>query len=97
MQKLNLIVPQWQGGGQDLSTYYGAKVLAERYLPAVSKSTVPVSMDKLSPKKNGIWGYDDILQEMRLMKAVITESMPEKIFYYWRSVRFRSAISCLSE
>ena len=85
MRKLiskTIVIPQWQGGGQDLCTYYGAFALKENYLGDEQSVTVEVSTDDIGPVKNGIMGYDDILASVRSVNKVLEEQEPDKIFVF---------------
>ena len=64
-EKLTIVIPQWQGGGQDLCTYYGAFAYAENYLGGAADATVEISTADIGPVRNGILGYDDILESMK--------------------------------
>ncbi len=78
--KLNLFYPQWQGGGPDLSTYYGAFELKQAYYPDVTFSEVEVSTANTGTVKKGIFGYDQILTQMKAARRVIDLKRPERIF-----------------
>lgn len=79
-EKLNFIIPQWQGGGQDLCTWYGAFALRDNYLKDPEAVTVNIGSEPLSPEKNHILGYDDILRDMDKVNAVLKEKNPSRIF-----------------
>ena len=51
--KLTIVIPQWQGGGQDLCTYYGAFAFHENYLHGAADVTVEVSEGDIGPVKDG--------------------------------------------
>ena len=36
-EKMTIMIPQWQGGGQDLCTYYGAFAFNENYFSSFLK------------------------------------------------------------
>ena len=78
--KLTIIIPQWQGGGQDLSTYEGAFAFDANYLHGSSDVTVDVSREEIGPVKDGILGYDDILKTVKRVNAELEVFAPEKIF-----------------
>lgn len=79
-KKLTIVIPQWQGGGQDLCTYYGAFALKENYLQGEESVTIEVSTDDIGPVRNGILGYDDILASVRSVNEVLAQRDPDKIF-----------------
>ena len=65
LEKLTIVIPQWQGGGQDLCTYEGAFAYRENYLAGAAGATVEISTADISPVREGILGYDDILESMQ--------------------------------
>lgn len=79
-EHLNILIPQWQGGGQDLSTYNGAKELKKYYLKEVKVSEVEISTSQVSGIKNNILGYDDIYTQLLSSKRKIEEKRPNSIF-----------------
>ncbi len=80
MQKLTIVIPQWQGGGQDLCTYDGAFAMNENYLHGAADEIVEISTEDISPVKENILGYDDILAGMKRVNEALTAAEPEKIF-----------------
>ncbi len=78
--KLTIVIPQWQGGGQDLCMYYGAFAFHENYLHGAADVTVEVSEGDIGPVKDGILGYGDILECMKRVNAELEAFAPEKIF-----------------
>ena len=76
---LNLVMPQWQGGGQDLSTYYGAFALAENYLSDGSYREIFITRDDISPVSHGILGYREILMQLRKAAKVLEEERPSSV------------------
>jgi arginase len=79
-EKLNIVIPQWQGGGQDFCTWQGAYALRDNYLQDDSAVTVPIEKGDISPVQNNILGYEDILGAMDQVNAVLKEKKPAKIF-----------------
>ena len=77
---LNIIIPQWQGGGQDLTTYHGAMEIKEKYLQGAELSEIKVSIENLSQIRNGICGYFEIFEQLIRSKIQIIESRPATIF-----------------
>jgi len=80
MEKLNLFYPLWQGSGPDLSPYYGAVELKKYLAGQVGLEEVSVSTSPVTDKKNDIFGYDDILLQMRDVARLIDFQRPQKIF-----------------
>ncbi len=79
-KKLILMIPQWQGGGQDLCTYYGAYALKENYLSGEEVTECKVTTDDISPAKNEILGYDDILKQIKAVNSILDEKNADRIF-----------------
>lgn len=77
---LNLFYPQWQGGGQDRSTYDGALELKKIYLKETKFSEVDVSTEDVSKSKNNIIGYAEIFKQLVQSKALIIQEQPETVF-----------------
>jgi arginase len=77
---LNILIPQWQGGGQNLSTYQGAMELKNNYLNGLRLEEVEVSTGNVSEMKNNIIGYDEIFKQLEDAKLQITKNQPETIF-----------------
>lgn len=79
-EKLNVVIPQWQGGGEDLCTWYGAFALRDNYLKDPAAVTVEIGDGKLSPEKNHIRGYEDLLQDIDQVNRVLEQRHPARIF-----------------
>jgi arginase len=77
---LNLLFPQWQGGGVDSATYDGTLELRDIYLRGQEISEVPVSSAPIGEKRNNIIGYDDILAQLREAREVIELNQPDTAF-----------------
>lgn len=77
---LNLLVPGWQGGGQDISTYEGGLELKDYYLQSCQLTEVQVSKDPLSETKNDIVAYDDLLRQMKDINKCVGDKHPDTIF-----------------
>lgn len=77
---LNLLFPQWQGGGQDLSTYVGAQQLKSTYFPGEALSEVEVSTAELSEVKKEIRGYEEIHGQLKSAKSLLEAKNPDTIF-----------------
>jgi arginase len=80
MERLNLVIPQWQGGGQNLDTFHGAYALRDNYLGERPSLTVGVRTDGIAPVERNILGYRDILDDMDLVNAAIAAMEPRRIF-----------------
>lgn len=79
-EHLTLVNPQWQGGGQGLTTYEGAHDLENRYLSKDSFIEVPVSTAEVSPVINEIQAYDDILRQTKAALEILETNKPKKVF-----------------
>ena len=77
---LNLLVPQWQGSGPDYSIYHGAFALRENYLKDVDMIQVPVTDQPISPVKNDIMGYDEILAQLKAVNETLKSYKPDTVF-----------------
>jgi arginase len=77
---LNILIPQWQGGGQDLSTYLGGYEIKKNYLQESKLSEVQVSIGSVSDVKNNMVGYDEIFKQLIYAKLEITKHTPKTIF-----------------
>ena len=80
LRHLNLIFPQWQGGGPDKSTYAGALDLKAAYLQTAEVLTVEVSTENISGVQKNIMGYAEIAWQLKLAQALIDQAQPETIF-----------------
>lgn len=77
---LNLIFPHWQGGGPDISTYYGTLELRGLYFNDIAYEEIAVSTEDISPVQEDILGYTEIYDQLNKAKALIEEEEPETIF-----------------
>jgi len=77
---MNLWFPQWQGGGQDLSTHSGGIVIKEHYLTGMKLEEVEVATEKIRAVKNDIFGYDEIYTQLESAKKLIEAYQPKTIF-----------------
>lgn len=80
IEKINLVVPQWQGGGQNLNTFHGAYSLRDNYLGERPSVTVEVATGDIAPTEQNILGYQDILNDMDRVNAAIRAVRPRRIF-----------------
>jgi len=76
---LNLLMPQWQGGGHDKSTYFGGLEIRDKYMQDVLLSEVKISTDELGEIRNNILGYDQIYSQLRQARDIIEEASPDTI------------------
>jgi arginase len=77
---LNLLFPQWQGGGRDSAAYDGALELRRYYLGETEVSEVEVSRSPIGAMRNNIIGYDDILLQLKRARRIIETEQPETSF-----------------
>ena len=77
---INLFFPQWQGGGQDLSTYKGGLELKHNYFKGIKLDEVPVSTEAVSEAKHNIIGYAEISRQLGQAKTLLMQALPETIF-----------------
>lgn len=76
---LNLVVPQWQGGGQNTETYEGALFLRDAYLAGHDYAETPVSLAPCSPTRDGVVALDDILSQQHAVWDLLDERRPDTI------------------
>ncbi len=77
---LNLLFPQWQGGGPDISTYYGAKEFKELYLNHVPVKEIKVYTEHTGAMVRNIFEYTNIIRQMRRAHDLIQKEAPGTIF-----------------
>ncbi|MBP1744053.1 MAG: hutG 3 [Firmicutes bacterium] len=77
---LNLVFPQWQGGGKDLETYDGAMELCHNYLEGTELSVVDVSKAPMGSARNNIIDYDQILRQLKRARLLLDSEQPDTIF-----------------
>lgn len=77
---MTIVIPQWQGGGEDRSTYEGAYAFLNHYLEGKADAVIEISREPVSPLREGVLGLDDILAGMRNVKRVLNEESPGRIF-----------------
>ncbi len=77
---LNLMIPQWQGGGQDLSTYHGAYAFVSNYMSHVPVHKMTGSKKDISPIEHNILGYRDILSQLEATTQVLANEFPASVF-----------------
>lgn len=76
---LNIFFPQWQGGGQDTSTYEGALAIKKQYLGQKAFSDIEVSLEDCSIENN-IFGYKPIVRQLERCKNLVMQEKPATIF-----------------
>jgi len=77
---LNLIFPQWQGGGKDLETYDGAMELKQNYLEEIVFCEIEISRAPMGKTKNNIIDYDRLLEQLKNARMIIDREQPDTIF-----------------
>ncbi len=75
---LAFVFPQWQGSGHDKALYYGAQA-AKKHLSLPCVKEIDVSLDDDLPVKNGIIGYDIILEQQKSAADALSDSRCRKI------------------
>ena len=78
-QHINLIYPQWQGGG-DLSTCGGVLEFRKLYLAGASVEEISVSRDEPAVSECGIFGYADILIQTEYACSLLNREQPDTLF-----------------
>ncbi len=77
---LNLLFPQWQGGGPDISTYYGAKEFQALYLNQISVTEIEVNTQKSGEVAGDIFEYTGILRQMERAHDRLKTEAPKTVF-----------------
>ena len=77
---LNLIFPQWQGGGPDLSTYYGTREFRSLYLDQVPATEIAVDTGAATAAGHTIFGYEPIAKQMRRAHDCVWQAAPDTLF-----------------
>lgn len=80
LKHLNLIFPQWQGGGQDLSTYDGAAEFRALYLDQVPVTEIAVDTGKVTKPTDRIFGHRQIEGQLRRAHDAIKQEEPDTVF-----------------
>jgi len=76
---LNLLIPQWQGGGLDKSTYFGGIEIRDNYMQGLLFSEVNINTADSFVTRNNIFGYDHIYHQLKQAKDIIEELDPDTI------------------
>ena len=79
-RSLDLIFPQWQGSGKRKYVYDGAKLICKEMLAGVPCEEVSVSLDDDIKLEKGIWGYRQIIGQLKSACEIITKNSPDRIF-----------------
>lgn len=77
---LNLVFPQWQGGGKDRSPYYGAKEFCELYLNPALVTEIAVDMEEAPDTIHHIFGYQPIIRQLQRAHDFLNQEAPDTLF-----------------
>lgn len=77
---INILFPQWQGGGLNKATYEGAMELKKNYLNMDEFFEIKVSTETNEKIENNIWGYRTILKQLENIKELLDREKPDTIF-----------------
>lgn len=77
---INILYPQWQGGGLNKATYEGAMELKSNYLNMDDFFEVEVSLEENEEIENNIWAYHTILRQLNHIKGLLDAVNPDTIF-----------------
>lgn len=77
---MKLLLPQWQGSGEQLDLRKGALFIRDSWLSKERISLVEVSEDRELEMEKDILGYTQILQQLKEVVRVIEEAKPKRIF-----------------
>lgn len=78
--KLNLFYPQWQGGGPDLATFFGAHELKDYYCQGLSFAEIAVSREEQGPAGQQIYEFKQIMAQTETAGEVLNTFKPGRIF-----------------
>ena len=79
-KQLNLFFPQWQGSGPDLSVYHGALELKQFFKDKLNFTEVAVSTNPVTATEDNIYGYSNIIHQMKEARSIIDHTAPGSIF-----------------
>jgi arginase len=74
-----LVYPQWQGSGKRKYVYYGAGLIRGLLPAGTPYAEVPVSLDDDIRLENGLWGYQQIREQLAAACEIIRRENPAKI------------------
>lgn len=77
---LKLLFPQWQGSGIKDDLYRGALLIRDRLLSEEKIVQVNIETDSTLSVENNIFGYSQILKQLRNAVQLLKETLPKKIF-----------------
>lgn len=77
---INILYPQWQGGGTNKATYEGAMELKKNYLNMDEFFEIEVSSYKNEKVENNIWGYKSIMEQLKNIKELLNNENPDTVF-----------------
>ena len=76
---LNLLFPQWQGGGRDLSTYHGAKEFRGLYLRQAAVREIAVETDLDAAIERQIFAYRPIRRQLQAAHDLLAREIPDTV------------------
>jgi arginase len=77
---LNLFFPQYQGSGNDTSTYFGGFEIKNNYLNNIELKEIDITLDEECKIKNNIIGYDIIIKQFNMANEILEYEKPNTIF-----------------
>jgi arginase len=77
---LDLLLPEWQGYGENRSVFHGALTLGKQLSPALSFETIDIPDHEDLEVENGILGYRSNLRILRDIRDLIENEDPVTIF-----------------
>lgn len=76
---LNLLIPQWQGGGPDKSTYLRGMEIRDKYMQGLLLREVNINTADSCVTRNSIFGYEPIYHQLKQAQDIIEELRPDTI------------------
>jgi len=77
---MNILYPQWQGGGSNKATWHGAMELKKNYLNMDEFFEVEISLEEKETVENNIWGYRTIMKQLKQVRELLNRENPDTLF-----------------
>lgn len=77
---INILYPQWQGGGLNKATYKGAMEVKKNYINMDEFFEVEISLNENEKVENNIWAYNSIVQQLKYIRELLETESPDTVF-----------------